>query len=425
MPIIRNVSWTAENMPDGVTIDKDTGIISGTPANYGSFSVPVTVETDYGSDTKDVGITIICNSNVLARGAQASTWGVEGIDTADGLFRIIPIGDGLRLDTFNNGFGVKMANDDYYACGYYGVNIINQSSQEANKSSKIVSKKPVNLGSDIEQMTGVIESGYAVKTYGSFATGYSLRMSFYFAAERYSNGTGKVGIVFYRVYKYDNATGLLALASSSDWPKDILSNLSDCIALQSDHNGRTFVYVSSSGRAYPRYAPNSSYNIMGDKVYAVPYDSNQSNVFITYMQEVNELVNITNNTGVKINFNSTNGDIKDFWTPNAAFILNTDNELYAKGTSTNGCLGLSPTGGVNNTAVYSDYTKIGEFDVKRIEIYENSTFLLTNNGELYHAGLAEDITGETPHYEFTRVFEDYKFIDIAYSAGTLIAIQES
>ncbi len=98
--------------------------------------------------------------------------------------------------------------------------------------------------------------------------------------------------------------------------------------------------------------------------------------------------------------------------------------LYAKGVSTNGCLGLSPTGGIDGGARYSAYTKVGNFDVKKVQQNGSSTFLLTNNGELYHAGLDAQVTGSTPHYEFTRVFENYKFIDFVYTAGTLVAVAE-
>ena len=71
MPIIRNVSWTAENMPDGVTIDKDTGIISGTPAEAGEYNAQVSVVTDYGIDTKDIGIYVEAGSVIYTFTVQA------------------------------------------------------------------------------------------------------------------------------------------------------------------------------------------------------------------------------------------------------------------------------------------------------------------------------------------------------------------
>ena len=41
-------------MPWGVSFDEQTGTFSGTPDTAGEYTVPVTVETNYGRDTKDV-----------------------------------------------------------------------------------------------------------------------------------------------------------------------------------------------------------------------------------------------------------------------------------------------------------------------------------------------------------------------------------
>ena len=58
---IKYVRWTAEDLPEGLTINEDTGVISGTPtAPLGQYSVYVTVETNYGSDAKY--ITILVNA---------------------------------------------------------------------------------------------------------------------------------------------------------------------------------------------------------------------------------------------------------------------------------------------------------------------------------------------------------------------------
>ena len=55
---ITMVRWSATNVPYGVAFDENTGIFSGTPANAGDYVVPVTVETNYGKDTKDVALNI-------------------------------------------------------------------------------------------------------------------------------------------------------------------------------------------------------------------------------------------------------------------------------------------------------------------------------------------------------------------------------
>lgn len=56
---ITYVRWTAEDLPAGLTINENTGVISGTPtADMGSYTVYVTVETNYGYDAKYLTIII-------------------------------------------------------------------------------------------------------------------------------------------------------------------------------------------------------------------------------------------------------------------------------------------------------------------------------------------------------------------------------
>ena len=61
---ITSVEWSATGMPTGLSINKDTGVISGTPTDAPTSSEPlaftpsVTVTTNYGTDTKIVTINV-------------------------------------------------------------------------------------------------------------------------------------------------------------------------------------------------------------------------------------------------------------------------------------------------------------------------------------------------------------------------------
>ena len=55
---ITSVVWSASNLPSGLSFDTATGTFSGTPTTAGEYTVPVTVRTNYGEDTKDVVITV-------------------------------------------------------------------------------------------------------------------------------------------------------------------------------------------------------------------------------------------------------------------------------------------------------------------------------------------------------------------------------
>ena len=57
------VEWSATGLPNSLTIDKDTGIISGTITDPilsadVSFTANVTVKTNYGEDTKAITIKV-------------------------------------------------------------------------------------------------------------------------------------------------------------------------------------------------------------------------------------------------------------------------------------------------------------------------------------------------------------------------------
>ena len=56
--IITDVSWSATGLPTGVSIDKNTGTLTGTPSEAGEYTVPVTVETNYGRNSKNVSVNV-------------------------------------------------------------------------------------------------------------------------------------------------------------------------------------------------------------------------------------------------------------------------------------------------------------------------------------------------------------------------------
>lgn len=55
---ITSVRWEASNVPYGMAFNETDGIFSGTPDVAGNYTVPVTVETNYGRDTKDVFVKV-------------------------------------------------------------------------------------------------------------------------------------------------------------------------------------------------------------------------------------------------------------------------------------------------------------------------------------------------------------------------------
>ena len=56
---ITSVKWEATGLPVGLSINTDTGVISGTPGvQPGNYIATVKVTTNYGSDTKTITIVV-------------------------------------------------------------------------------------------------------------------------------------------------------------------------------------------------------------------------------------------------------------------------------------------------------------------------------------------------------------------------------
>ena len=56
---ITYVRWSAIGLPSGLTINPDTGVISGTPnVQPGTYTATITVTTNYGSDSKTITIVV-------------------------------------------------------------------------------------------------------------------------------------------------------------------------------------------------------------------------------------------------------------------------------------------------------------------------------------------------------------------------------
>ena len=63
---ITSVVWEAENLPEGLSINSDTGVISGTPVvQPGTYTATVTVTTNYGTDTKPITFNVAIPENWL------------------------------------------------------------------------------------------------------------------------------------------------------------------------------------------------------------------------------------------------------------------------------------------------------------------------------------------------------------------------
>ena len=76
--------------------------------------------------------------------------------------------------------------------------------------------------------------------------------------------------------------------------------------------------------------------------------------------------------------------------------------MYARGSNINNCLGLP------STTTYGDFTKVGDYDVKKIVPTYGGTLLLCDGGELYHTGMNDNLqSGTKTIYTSTQRFVVY------------------
>ena len=55
---IKRIRWSAKNVPWGINFNEKTGMFSGTPEDKGEYTIPVTLETNYGKVTQDITIRV-------------------------------------------------------------------------------------------------------------------------------------------------------------------------------------------------------------------------------------------------------------------------------------------------------------------------------------------------------------------------------
>ena len=83
-------SFNATNLPGGVTIDVNTGLISGTPTQTGIFASNISASNAGGTGMLSLGITINPESQVITFGTQPSPVSFS----AGGIFAIMPLATG-------------------------------------------------------------------------------------------------------------------------------------------------------------------------------------------------------------------------------------------------------------------------------------------------------------------------------------------
>ena len=384
-PKALTTAWTDYTVD--VTISQDQPLEIYVSQDLLASDLTVSVTMDVGNKVIEfVGESDI-QPNVYAKGSKASTWGKDGQDSPDGQFRSVYMPAVNKLKQLWGGFAARDGNVEgkWYVCGDY--KYLGHAMSEA-PSTPI--EMPVD---DVVDVAGA----------GNSSSAYLIYLTLDGRAYYYSS----IGTVTF----IDYSTQLIAS----------LANVYGC--------------ATTFGHMLKYHTTTLTLPITGVVKKFYVYYTNM--YYVYYLNTEKALGYFKSGTHYEIPFDK--GIIKDFFTPyntDSFFVLTEDNELYAKGQSISGCLGLSPTEGMTSAtatttggAYYNDWTKVGEWDVKEIQSIANVTFMLTNDGKLYHAGAAAANLVPTQHNAFTQVFPNYRFHDIALAgtaanAMTLVAIAE-
>ena len=389
-PKITEVQWGySGRLPNGISFKEETGTFSGTPTKVGEYTIPVTVWTNYGEDTKDVKIRVRTQGHeVYAVGNNyAKIWSGNTEPDEDGFYKL-NIPKAVNLRELNGGFAAETEMGNWYICG--------------------------------ERDYGVATNGQTQPVQVPFENIIDI------ASSSASNGSNPTYIVTLYLFS-DNTCGKV------DTNSDIYGRTSDTSALTAiipnvikiNSNGKVGYSKAIDGISKARLLFEGN-KVGGDSVQSEQYavDVGLSDKIIkTFLPREDISYFVTNNgelwrythyqnTPTLSQVDFPYGTVKDAYTTagnGCLSVATTGGELYAMGGNYNYQLGLP------EAKNYTDLTKVGDYDVKKMSYL----FMLTESGELYYSGQngISGIVNGTQGY--TRIFPNKKFKDIAFADGGL------
>lgn len=399
-PKITRVKWSAVNIPWGVVFDELTGTFTGRPEDIGEYTIPVTVETNYGIDTKNVKMQVVSPTptyGVYAIGYKAFNWS-KNVSTNEygkkneyGFYRL-NIPNVQKLVAHYNGFGALTVDHKYYFCGASGP--ARTASGEINKQTYFLAMQDVprsfadfyseTVGGNNSIVSGVDRA-------------ITVRCT---VTDNNTTGTGHVVI-------YWNSTLANYVACPSYMIKvNRKTGTSTCVSMPA-----SLYKVSGVGKGNGETAFDESPYSAGIRCLKDNERGSMKKVF----QYTDKFLYLSARGYLNDRpENFTHGIIKDAWVCyKTACVLTEDNELYQ----------------------YEDQTKtwalLGTYDIKKIEIsYQGSSkyhiFLLTMDGKLYHKGPAikwsTDIVVADEHETLTHIFPELTFKDFTYGCTNGVTV---
>ena len=438
-PNITQVDWRYGGwLPSGLSFNEQTGTFSGTPTKGGEYTVPVSVRTNYGEDTKDVKICVWPHAfNAYVIGFNAGQISNNAPPNEHGLRKLsIPPISMMQYCIKSNfgydGFVALCADGNYYIYG--------QNMPIIYKNGSVISKS--------FSTPTILTDSYGFR----YGFRYCRRVKNTSAEKEYiySDAFWSIDNTTLSIYKSNNTSPeVLSISNNElkhDFPRDFFSGYTFLSADNKTWYENEEIFNNSFTGVIKKYAylPFSEFSTRDPRCYYMFIYYKDPNVIqrmhILVLDEIGNLVNITTNEVLA-------SGVKNFWAINRTssdsnlyvhhiFIQKYDGSFWVKGTlptlwvdfglyknNNASPLGLGDIYDTNDEFVY-----IGEYDeIKTLKIananIQNGVFILTETGKLYYTGnnLFSSVISSTK--EFTRVFPEYNIKDIEvlyYGGPTLI-----
>ena len=441
-PRITKVKWSALELPFGVRFDEDTGVFNGIPEDGGEYVVPVTVQTNYGKDTKDVLLNVIETYKVYAIGEKAETWS-EGAEPDENGFRALNMPKMKCLVPNAEGFGANTFDGSYYCCGIYAIN--GQSISNVN-DTLVKTDIPIAITYNhhtVERILSGAKYSYSYNSVSKIVTNYENTYIVYKVKGNNGNSLLEKGSSIYLVYSPTHTVitelGGVVGNKEDSWGSSSFSKYLPSWTLMLDNKGQvdisydhlifgdnakagnikyllsdfgnTLINIdeklmttdTTQRKRYVTELDKRAIKVFQPQIYGVYFGKNNivssEAVAFKYLTEDKLLDNNSDNF--------TEGTIKDAWgNGKRAYVLTDANKLYEYDYS-------------NKT-----WSIEGYYNAKKVVLnIENQVFILTNDGVLLHKGTAvEGVTNE--HNNLTIIFPTCRFKDIEFGANTLVVLRE-
>ena len=425
---ITEVAWGySGRLPSGISFKEETGTFSGTPTKVGEYTIPVTVWTNYGQDTKDVKIRVRPEGHeVYTIGANAQKWSGNAEPDEDGFYKL-NIPKVVRLKHIWEGCAAETSLGEWYLLGEgcYG---FPSNDYDVTQPLKVpyddvidISYATVNNGNPTQSVHFLCADGTAFSYDAHLNNPIVLDSNNIFTARE------------------NRITGVIKLADQWQDKRGVSYDLSAyntllcvdnkiCVigASISEDAVEKAYDVGLSGKAIKTFCRGNVLNVQDALAL-----TNDGELFMLCPSTKNNKERYPNYPLLR-KFNCPKGDIKELYSPKINYceninarpvtstsiqhlILTTDNKLYAIQTLP---IYMGSINSLESTESSEYYLFLGEYNVKKI----SGNFMLTEEGALYLWGNLDWQQSSFAYYDTAlRVFPNKKFDDIVLAEKTLIA----